>query len=35
MKPMPAEDKSAKGLGYIASTLAAPVSPVEAALRPL
>ena len=31
---MPAPDP-AKGLGYITSTLAAPVSPVEAALRPL
>jgi Holliday junction DNA helicase RuvB len=32
---MPADDKAAKGLGYISSTLAAPVSPAEAALRPL
>ncbi len=31
---MPAPDPS-KGLGYITSTLAAPVSPAEAALRPL
>ena len=32
---MPADDQSAKGLNYLASTLAAPVSPAEAALRPL
>src|SRR5260221_2664044 len=32
---MPAEDKSAKGLGFITSALVAPVSPAEAALRPL
>ena len=34
---MPAPDSSStsKGLGYITSALAAPVSPVEAALRPL
>jgi Holliday junction DNA helicase RuvB len=32
--PAPASD-SPKGLGYITSTLAAPVSPAEAALRPL
>src|SRR5438445_10324310 len=32
---MPASDNSAKGLGFITSALAAPVSPAEAALRPL
>ena len=32
---MPAPDNSAKGLGFISSALAAPVSPAEAALRPL
>lgn len=34
---MPAPDSSSpsKGLGYITSSLAAPISPVEAALRPL
>jgi Holliday junction DNA helicase RuvB len=32
---MSSPDQSAKGLGYITSTLAAPVSPAEAALRPL
>jgi len=32
---MPAPDPTPKGLGYITSTLAAPVSPAEAALRPL
>ncbi len=32
---MPAPDSSAKGLGYITSTLAAPVTAAEAALRPL
>src|SRR3954463_14494661 len=31
---MPADDK-AKGMGFITTALAAPVSPVEAALRPL
>ena len=28
-------DSSSKGLGYLSSALAAPVSPAEAALRPL
>jgi Holliday junction DNA helicase RuvB len=32
---MPAPDSAPKGLNYLASTLAAPVSPAEAALRPL
>ncbi len=32
---MPAPDSQNKGLGFITSTLAAPLSPVEAALRPL
>src|SRR5476649_5210 len=32
---MPPPDSAPKGLGYITSTLAAPVSPAEAALRPL
>jgi len=32
---MPAPDSAPKGLNFLASTLAAPVSPVEAALRPL
>jgi Holliday junction DNA helicase RuvB len=32
---MPAPDPAPKGLGYITSTLAAPVTPAEAALRPL
>src|ERR1019366_3636463 len=32
---MPASDPTPKGLGYITSALAAPVSPAEAALRPL
>lgn len=32
---MSASDPQNKGLGYLAATLAAPVSPVEAALRPL
>jgi Holliday junction DNA helicase RuvB len=32
---MPTSDQPSKGLGYITSALAAPVSPVEAALRPL
>ncbi|MEO5960874.1 MAG: Holliday junction branch migration DNA helicase RuvB [Opitutaceae bacterium] len=32
---MPPDDKSAKGLGFITTALAAPVSPAEAALRPL
>src|SRR5512134_3862251 len=33
--PAPDSSSSSKGLGYITSALAAPVSPVEAALRPL
>ena len=32
---MPAPDSSSKGVNFLASTLAAPVSPAEAALRPL
>ena len=32
---MPAPDSASKGLNYIATTLAAPVAPAEAALRPL
>lgn len=32
---MPTPDQPSKGLGYITSALAAPVSPAEAALRPL
>lgn len=32
---MSSPDQSAKGLGYISNALAAPLSPVEAALRPL
>ena len=32
---MPAPDSAPKGLNYLASTLAAPVSPAESALRPL
>ncbi len=32
---MPAPDSAPKGLGYISSTLSSPVSPAEAALRPL
>jgi len=32
---MPASEQPSKGLGYITSALAAPVSPAEAALRPL
>jgi Holliday junction DNA helicase RuvB len=32
---MPTDDKSARGLGFISSALAAPVSQAEAALRPL
>lgn len=32
---MSVEDKNAKGLGYISTTLAAPVTSAEAALRPL
>ena len=32
---MPADDKSSKGVNFLSSTLAAPVSPAEAALRPL
>ena len=32
---MPAPDSSSKGANFLASTLAAPVSPAEAALRPL
>jgi holliday junction DNA helicase RuvB len=32
---MPPPDQSAKGLGFITSALSSPVSPVEAALRPL
>ncbi|MDR0902855.1 MAG: Holliday junction branch migration DNA helicase RuvB, partial [Opitutaceae bacterium] len=33
--PAPAPDQPSKGLGYISNALAAPVSPAEAALRPL
>src|SRR5205809_6586445 len=33
--PAPDSTSSAKGLGYITSALSSPVSPVEAALRPL
>ncbi|HTO03925.1 MAG TPA: Holliday junction branch migration DNA helicase RuvB [Opitutus sp.] len=33
--PAPDSSSSSKGLGYITSSLAAPISPVEAALRPL
>ncbi len=33
--PAPESQIPAKGLGYISSALASPVSPVEAALRPL
>ncbi|MEO7598483.1 MAG: Holliday junction branch migration DNA helicase RuvB [Opitutus sp.] len=33
--PAPDSSSSAKGLGYITSALSSPVSPVEAALRPL
>ena len=32
---MPVPDNSSKGLGYISTTLAAPLTPAEAALRPL
>ena len=32
---MPAPDQSSKGTGYLTTALTAPVSPVEAALRPL
>jgi holliday junction DNA helicase RuvB len=34
-RPMPTPDNSQKGLGYISTALTAPVTPAEAALRPL